>query len=134
MESSRSGLFTAIVSRFSRPVEEEEESEVLEIPTTPAKQQNNFRSAKGYDVMVRPTITSFDDAAAAANGLKNGELQIMNLTQCDADTRQRIVDFMCGVNFTIDGTWERVGDHIYMIAPPHANITVAPPCKRSDSN
>jgi cell division inhibitor SepF len=88
------------------------------------------RPTHRYTVTVRRQITSFDDAMAAAVGLKRGEQQILNLTATDPTLRQKIVDFMCGVNFSQEGTWEEVGEHIYLVAPGHAYIEVAPPTPR----
>jgi cell division inhibitor SepF len=86
-----------------------------------------------YTVTVRRQITSFDDAMAAANGLKRGEQQILNLCATDATTRQKIVDFMCGVNFSQEGTWEEIGENIYLIVPSNAYVEVAPPTPRMQS-
>ena len=70
---------------------------------------------------------------AAANGLKRGEQQILNLSGTDAVTRQKIVDFMCGVNYAQEGTWEEVGDGVYLIVPSNAYVEVAPPTPRMNA-
>jgi cell division inhibitor SepF len=127
------GFFGRIVGMFSRT----EEYEVIEEEAAPmatdrvgamasAQLRQNYR----YTVTVRRQITSFDDAMAAANGLKRGEQQILNLSATDAVTRQKIVDFMCGVNFAQEGTWEEVGENVYLIVPSNAYVEVAPPTPR----
>lgn len=90
----------------------------------------SVRQAYRYTVTVRRQITSFDDAMAAANGLKRGEQQIMNLTGTDPITRQKIVDFMFGVCYAQEGTWEDIGEHMYLIAPAIAYVEMAPPTPR----
>lgn len=126
------GLVSRIVGLFARTEEIEEE---VEMPVAPSNNANTvqLRQNYRYTVTVRRQITSFDDAMAAANGLKRGEQQILNLTATDATTRQKIVDFMCGVNFAQEGTWEEVGEHIYLIVPSNAYVEVAPPTPRMNS-
>ena len=121
------GLFSRFASMFTRTEELEEDDPAMDSRHTSAPQ---LRPSYRYTVTVRRQITSFDDAIAAANGLKRGEQQILNLTGTDLATRQKIVDFMCGVNFAQEGTWEEVGEDIYLIVPPSAYVEVAPPTPR----
>ncbi len=83
-----------------------------------------------YQVVVRRQIVSFQDAISAADGLKRGEQQILNLNAAENSLREKIKDFMCGVNYAEDGTWEELGDNIYLLAPPEAQVEVAPPSPR----
>lgn len=129
----RPGFFGRIAGMFSR----NEEYEIIEEePATVAPDRvgqmaaAQLRPNYRYTVTVRRQITSFDDAMAAANGLKRGEQQILNLSATDAVTRQKIVDFMCGVNFAQEGTWEEVGENVYLIVPSNAYVEVAPPTPR----
>jgi len=124
------GLFSKIGNIFTRPVDEDEEEPVAQVQNGPTPTRALTRPTHRYTVTVRRQITSFDDAMAAAVGLKRGEQQILNLTATDPTLRQKIVDFMCGVNFSQEGTWEEVGEHIYLVAPGHAYIEVAPPTPR----
>jgi FtsZ-interacting cell division protein YlmF len=62
--------------------------------------------------------------------LKRGEQQIMNLSSCDETLREKIKDFMSGVNYSQEGTWEELGTNVYLLAPVHANVEVAPASPR----
>lgn len=79
-----------------------------------------------YTVSIRTKIVSFDDAIAAANGLKHGEQQILNLSETEPMIRQKIVDFMCGVNFAEEGTMTEVGHSVYVFSPANAYVEEAP--------
>jgi cell division inhibitor SepF len=127
------GFFSKIKGIFTRTelLEEDEIDEITEAQA--ANPAVTIRQNYRYTVTVRRQIVSFEDAMAAANGIKRGEQQILNLSSTDPVTRQKIVDFMCGVNYSQEGTWEELGDHIYMIAPPTAYIEVAPPTPRMNS-
>ncbi|HVL40416.1 MAG TPA: cell division protein SepF, partial [Fimbriimonadaceae bacterium] len=105
------GIFGRLASMLSRREEDEYEDEEPQSRTYPAR--NGFKA----HITVRRQITSFDDALEAATGFKAGEQQILNLTATDPVQRQKIVDFMCGVNFAQEGTWEEIGENIYLVAP-----------------
>lgn len=127
------GFFSRLGSIFTRDDEPSEE-----MPAFLSDRAAVKTSAPAMDlqkeytctVTIRRQITSFDDAMAAANGLKRRELQIMNLSATDPMVRQKIVDFMCGVNFAEGGSWEEVGENVYMIVPSNAYVENAPPTPR----
>lgn len=124
------GFFSKITGMFTHG-RDDEGYEVIEAPKTTRTVQ--LRSAYKYNVTVRRQVVSFDDALAAANGLKNGEQQILNLSHTDASLRQKVVDFMCGVNFALEGSWEEIGENIYLVVPATTFVEVAPPTARSNS-
>ena len=132
VQDKQTGFMSRIAGIFTRTDEFEEDQQEV----TPEKQANGglqLRANYRYTVTVRRQITSFDDAMAAANGLKRGEQQILNLSGTDPITRQKIVDFMCGVNYAQEGTWEEVGEAVYLIVPANAYVEVAPPSPRSNA-
>lgn len=120
------GLFSRLSSLIRRTDEEEEEDMSQPLGT----RTYQMRSAYKYHVTVRRQVVSFEDALAAAQGLKGGEQQIINLCGTDPAMRQKIVDFMCGVNFAQEGTWEEIGENIYMIVPSSVYVEVAPATPR----
>jgi cell division inhibitor SepF len=85
-----------------------------------------MRPQNRYTVSIRTKIVSFEDAMAAANGLKRCEQQILNLSETDPILRQKIVDFLCGVNFAEEGTMTEVGNNVYVISPANAFVEEAP--------
>lgn len=125
------GIFTRLLGMISRPDEEEEEEAT---PSKPFARTYPARSGYRAHVSVRRTVTSFEDAMAAATGLKEGQQQILNLAGTDPAIRQKIVDFMCGVNFAQEGTWEEIGENIYVVAPSSMLIEVVPGSPRSYSS
>ncbi len=120
------GLFSRLGRMFSR---EDVETEEQQSPVENGKALT-IQRAHRYLVTVRRGITTFDDAMEAAHGLKRGEQQILNLSTTEPMLRQKIVDFMSGVNFAQEGTWEEVGEHIYVVAPATAFVEVAPASTR----
>ena len=118
------GIFSRLSGLFGRHHDEPELASEPTVASAAATYQ--LKHAHRYHVSIRRGIQSFDDAYAAANGLKRGEQQILNLTQSDPVLRQKIVDFMAGVAFSQDANWEEVGEHIYIVAPASAYVEVAP--------
>ncbi len=128
---NKPGFMSKFVGMFTRTEEVLEEEAV-----TPERSANgglHLHANYRYTVTVRRQITSFDDAMAAANGLKRGDQQILNLSGTDATTRQKIVDFMCGVNYAQEGTWEEIGENVYLIVPSNAFVEMAPPTPRMNA-
>lgn len=114
------GLFSRLSGMFTRT--ESDDDEVGEFESANAI---TLRSSYRYHVTVRRHISSFDEAYAAANGLKRGEQQIINLSLTEPTLRQKIVDFMSGVSFAQDANWEEIGEHMYLVAPGHAFVEVS---------
>lgn len=131
IQEERPGVFSRLKSFFTRDGEEYTEEDVVEetrqSSPTPVYSLHHRR---GYSVTVRRHVQSFQDAVAAADGLKQGNQQILNLSQCDNALREKIKDFMCGVNYAHEGSWEEVGEHVYLLAPIHATVEVAPATPR----
>lgn len=88
------------------------------------------RAQTPYHITIRRQVMTFADAVAAADGLKRGEQQILNLCSADATLRERIKDFLAGVNYAQEGTWEEIGEHVYLLAPSHAIVETAPATPR----
>jgi cell division inhibitor SepF len=129
MLQERPGIFSRIAGMFTRADDFEEEGEVTQDRNGALAMRPNYR----YTVTVRRQITSFDDALAAANGLKRGDQQVLNLSATDPQTRQKIVDFMSGVNYAQEGSWEELGENVYLIVPSNAYVEVAPPTPRMNA-
>ncbi len=106
------------------PGEDEADVNPLPAPRKQAQQQQQLRlqTSRGGKVAVRLNAQVFEDAKVAADGLKNGDQQIVNLEKATAQMAERIIDFLNGVCYALDGTVERVGERVYMFVP--ANVVV----------
>lgn len=81
-----------------------------------------YRRVHAYHISIRKEILSFEDARVAADGLKEGVQQILNLAATPQGLRERVIDFLNGVVYAIEGSVERVGEHVFVYAPPQAII------------
>jgi cell division inhibitor SepF len=79
-----------------------------------------------FNVRIRKHIITFDDALSTADGLKQGEQQILNLTSTDPNLREKIKDFLSGVVYAEKATWEEIGENIYLLSPQGVIVTSTP--------
>ncbi|MER3472757.1 MAG: hypothetical protein C4335_01715 [Armatimonadota bacterium] len=77
------------------------------------------RAAQRVNVVYARTM---EDARRAADGLKAGHQQLVNFQYADARLRERVVDFLGGVVYALEGTVERVHEQVFLFAP--ANVQV----------
>jgi len=78
------------------------------------------RLAKASQVNQPPRIfklNSYNDAPHVADEIINGKSAIVDLTDSDIDTAKRIIDFLQGVSYTINGNIEKVAKLIYLFTP-----------------
>jgi cell division inhibitor SepF len=73
---------------------------------------------------VRRTVQSFEDVRRAVDGLREGTQQIVNLEQTPSDMAERLIDFVNGATYAIDGSVEKIGEHVYLFTPPTVTIDV----------
>ncbi|MEM4407255.1 MAG: cell division protein SepF [Candidatus Caldarchaeum sp.] len=123
----REGLLERLLSKWR--ARSEEDSLTPEEPS-PVISSLHKRQQTPYHITIRRQVMTFADAVAAADGLKRGEQQIINLCSADATLRERIKDFLAGVNYAQEGTWEELGEHVYLLAPPNAIVESAPATPR----
>jgi len=72
-------------------------------------------------IVVNPK--DYKDAEKIADHIKQGRPVVMNIEQTEQDEAERIVDFVQGVMYALDGHIDRVSDTIYLCAPN--NMTVS---------
>ena len=114
------------------PVEEEEEDFGFEpmAPVTPVssapardfggKVLNMTSSNKQEVVLFRPT--SFNDTSKAADDLKNRKAVIVNMENVDKAMARRVVDFLSGCVYALEGDVKKIAKSAYLFCPHNMNI------------
>jgi cell division inhibitor SepF len=121
-QTGKPGFFERILGFVHRDEVEDFEEDRDRIPTTNLKVGHDH----SHHLTVRQQVVSFQDAVAAADGLKRGESQVVNLAMAVPDMREKIKDFLCGVNYNAEGTFEEVGENVYLLTPSAIYVEVAP--------
>jgi cell division inhibitor SepF len=65
----------------------------------------------------------YDEAQTAADYLKTHRPIVVNLRNTHKDLGRRVVDFLSGVAYAMDGHTQRLGDEIFLFTPAHVSIT-----------
>lgn len=65
---------------------------------------------------------SFEEARDIANHLKSKKPVVMNLESVERDVARRIVDFLSGAVYALDGNIQKVSNGIFLIAPYNVGI------------
>lgn len=79
-------------------------------------------SSRVSRVSVWLAVNSITNAKEAADGLKQGRQEIINLEKASPEICTRVIDFLSGVTYALDGTVEKVGERVYLFTP--ANVVV----------
>ncbi|MGE5415521.1 MAG: cell division protein SepF [Acidobacteriota bacterium] len=107
------------------------EEEIIELPLPDDKKIDrkgnliSLQTAKAIKVMVCEP-TGFEEAQAVADNLKNRRQVILNLEQTPPDVSQRIIDFVSGTTYALDGHTQKLGEHIFLFAPSNVEISKDP--------
>lgn len=91
---------------------------------------SNNQGANVKVVLVEPS--EFNEAQSMADNLLRKQAVVINIEQCDPDIAAKIIDFIGGVVYAIDGSIQRVSQGIVLAAP--ANIDIASELKQQLSD
>jgi len=70
--------------------------------------------------VVRPS--SLGDATEIADSLKAGQTVVLNLDDVDDETAKRMIDYIAGVIYAINGTIERPSDRTFLLTPDGVSV------------
>jgi len=75
---------------------------------------------------------SFDEVRAIADQVKGRRPVILNLEGMEKETAQKILNFLSGAVYALDGRLERVGTGIFLVAPANVEVERDEPPKAED--
>jgi len=87
------------------------------------KLKNNENRAEGeYEIVVyEPRV--YEDSLSISTKLRQGNPVIINLKNLDPTEGTRLIDFVCGTAYAIDGHMIKIGESIFLFAPQNVLIT-----------
>ena len=103
--------------------EEETEQETVSAPTaTASKMSGGLASSSSLEMKVcKPE--KYEDVTKIATHLLERRMVVLNLEDANKETIIRIIDFLFGVTFAINGQLKRVASSTYVITPPNVEVT-----------
>lgn len=131
--------FVDELKRWARGDEEDDE-ELEEFPTRQSRQPEepdndaaaDFVAKKNNRVVNIHTTTQlsvvlvkpekFDNAAEIADHLRERRTVVLNLEETNKDVARRLVDFLSGVTYALDGKIKKVAASTFIITPYNVDI------------
>ena len=62
--------------------------------------------------------TSYRESRAVGEHLRDGDIVVLDLTRMDAEEMHRLVDFVSGMVFGLQGNIDKVTAYVLVLAPP----------------
>ena len=110
---------------------EEEEAVKEEKPQTqqapaPVREavRNGINAAAGTSLelkVVRPK--EFESVPQIADHLLHRRTVVLNLEETNKETARRVIDFLSGVAYSLDGQLKKVASNTYVITPPNVDVS-----------
>ena len=109
---------------YDYPEEEQEEEERNKFFGKSKKKVVQMPQAQSQSVkMVISQPTSFEQSEEICNFLKEKKSVIVNLEYVNKEVARRIIDFISGGVYALDGHIQKVSNSIFLIAPVNYEIT-----------
>ena len=64
------------------------------------------------------------DAEKIIKNIKNSDPVIIKIADCDVDVAQRVLDFVAGAVFALDGTMKRLSSGMFLALPPKVKVII----------
>lgn len=119
--------------RNFEPEEEEESFDMSHERNDSARNVVDFQSAasaregstvtnmKMKVIVIEPK--TFDDAQQVANNLREKKPVVINFEKTEADDAKRIIDFISGTTYALNGEIKKVGHNVFLCAPSNVNVS-----------
>ncbi|OUQ57804.1 cell division protein SepF [Lactobacillus gallinarum] len=78
--------------------------------------KSGLNSAKSKIVLYEPCV--YSDAKDVAQNLLNNKAVVINFSRMEDSSARRIVDFITGTVYALNGEIQRIGDKIFLATPP----------------
>jgi FtsZ-interacting cell division protein YlmF len=99
---------------------EELEGKQMEIPSV-AKSR---KSDEDYEILVyEPRV--YEDSLNISANLRSGQVVIINIKSLEQTEGTRLIDFVCGTAYAIDGHMMKIGETIFLFVPANVKIVDA---------
>ncbi len=85
--------------------------------------RNYDTASSGYEVVVFEPRSYSESTTQIAEALKEKKTVILNLQLLDKEQSQRVVDFLCGCTYALEGDQKRIGDRVFIFTPDNINLS-----------
>lgn len=94
---------------------EEEDTDSIDYEVKEPIKKSNNKEFKNKTILVEPR--AFSEAQQIADYLKTNNQVVVNFKRVTSDVSKRIMDFLNGIIYAIEGTMQKLGPGIVICAP-----------------
>ena len=96
-------------------------------PSTPAPASTGFSGqvlnmSSGKQEVILFHANTFDDAAKAADELRKKKAVILNMENVEKSLTRRVVDFLSGSVYALDGSVKKIAQSTYLFCPHNMDV------------
>ena len=86
-----------------------------------ARDSSTVTNMKMKVIVIEPK--TFYDAQLVANNLREKKPVVINFEKTEADDAKRIIDFISGTTYALNGEIKKVGHNVFLCAPSNVNVS-----------
>lgn len=106
---------------------EEVQEEIYELPEATQDARKNIANVVSIHTNKTMKVVvcepeKFEEVQALADHLRNRKQLIINFENTPKDVSQRIIDFISGTTYSLDGDSQQIGPHIFIFTPSNVEI------------
>ena len=91
------------------------------------RRENHLRLGTGiilrFIALIRIPVRCYEDAQEICDQIKTKRPVVVNLEKVEYPIAQRIMDFLSGTCYSLEGSIQRVANNIFIIAPENVDIS-----------
>lgn len=100
---------------------EDNSRNVVDFHSAASARENVVNSIKMKVIVIEPK--TFDDAQQVANNLREKKPVVINFEKTEAEDAKRIIDFISGTTYALNGEIKKVGHNVFLCAPSNVNVS-----------
>lgn len=109
---------------YDEDYEEEEEERVIPIHSRTKDKSKLVSINTNVQMQVAIIVPeSYEDAQEICDNIKENRAVVVNLENVEYEISQRIVDFLSGSCYALNGSIQKISNKIFIIAPENVDIT-----------
>lgn len=98
-----------------------ESKKVVDFQSAQSARENVVNASKMKVIVIEPR--NFDDAQQVANNLREKKPVVINFEKTEAADAKRIIDFISGTTYALNGEIKKVGHNVFLCAPSNVNVS-----------
>lgn len=105
---------------------EEVDDEVEEVPQIINSKKNKIVSIKNNNILPKIVLkkpVEFQDIMEIIDDVKSKRTVVINMIEVDSKHAQRMIDYIVGACYALNGSFEEIAKSIYIFAPENVEVS-----------